>query len=110
MVFPDLGCFDSFLEGKRYCDPQTNTLHKPERFSKNSCSQIGNILCCYYEDNGKKMLGEFREIHPDAEQALLAWYTKTKQAYWERGRNNFPISASHLQAVFGRSLFAKSAK
>jgi hypothetical protein len=80
MVFPDLGSFDSFLEGKRYCDPQTNTLHKPERFSKNSCSQIGNILCCYYEDNGKKMLGEFREIHPDAEQALRAWHTKTKQA------------------------------
>jgi mRNA-degrading endonuclease HigB of HigAB toxin-antitoxin module len=26
------------------------------------------------------MLGEFREIHPDAEQALRAWHTKTKQA------------------------------
>jgi hypothetical protein len=28
----------------------------------------------------KKMLGEFREIYPDAEQALRAWHTKTKQA------------------------------
>jgi mRNA interferase HigB len=31
----------------------------------------------------KKMLREFWEIHPDAEQALRAWYTKTKQADWE---------------------------
>jgi len=29
------------------------------------------------------MLREFWEIHPDAEQALRAWYTKTKQADWE---------------------------
>jgi mRNA interferase HigB len=31
----------------------------------------------------KKMLREFWEIHPDAEQALRAWHTKTKQADWE---------------------------
>ena len=28
----------------------------------------------------------------------------------KRGRNNFPIYASQLQAVFGRSSFAKSSK
>ena len=31
----------------------------------------------------KKMLREFWEIHPDAEQALRTWHTKTKQANWE---------------------------
>ena len=29
------------------------------------------------------MLREFWEIHSDAEQALRAWYAKTKRADWE---------------------------
>lgn len=31
----------------------------------------------------RKMIKEFWEIHPDAEQQLRAWYTKTKLAKWK---------------------------
>ena len=31
----------------------------------------------------KKVLRQFWGIHPDAEQALRAWHTKTKRANWE---------------------------
>ncbi len=30
----------------------------------------------------RKKLKDFWEIHPDAEQQLRAWYTKTKHAQW----------------------------
>jgi mRNA interferase HigB len=30
----------------------------------------------------RRILKEFWEIHPDAEQPLLAWYADVKQAHW----------------------------
>ena len=32
----------------------------------------------------KKMLRDFWEIHPDAEQPLRAWHAKTKKANWKK--------------------------
>lgn len=49
---------------------------------KNTCSQDGNSLYYSVRIISKKMLREFWEIHPDAEQPIRAWHAKTKRAEW----------------------------
>lgn len=48
----------------------------------------------------KKVLREFWEIHPDVEQALRSWHTRTKQANWE--------STSDVKKDYGNASFVAS--
>ena len=45
----------------------------------------------------RKMIKEFWEIHPDAEQQLRAWYTKTKFAKWKTSSD---IKSDYRNASF----------
>ncbi len=45
----------------------------------------------------KKVLREFWEIHPDVQQALRSWHTKTRQSHW--------ASASDVKRDYGAASF-----
>ena len=47
-----------------------------------TCSHFGSIVHCGMRVIARRTLREFWEQHPDAEQALQAWYYDARQATW----------------------------
>jgi len=54
-----------------------------KRFKRRPCSRFGIMLFCIMRVISRKTLKEFWGQHPEAEQALKAWYADVKRAVWK---------------------------